>query len=316
MTFAQKAGEPPVIRAIVFPGGFNWPIFAARRLGFFAAQGIEVTLEPTTDSKHQMAGLIDGEYDLAMTAIDNVYAYNAGQGEAPTRNVADLIAVMGADSGFLNLVGVPGTESIAGLAGRRVGVDALTTGYAFVLLRMLEQAGVGREDVDFVGSGGVMARFGALMNREFDATLLVSPFDAAATKQGFVHLGSGLEALGSYQGVVATVRRDWAAKNEAAVTGYIRAWRQAVAWLFDPANREAAIGLLLEEVPQMDPDVAAISYEVLLDPTTGFYSDGAINMDGARVALELRRAYGAPDARLGQVADHLDTRYHAASGGA
>lgn len=205
-----------------------------------------------------------------MTAIDNVYAYNAGQGEAPTRNVADLIAVMGADSGFLNLVGVPGTESIAGLAGRRVGVDALTTGYAFVLLRMLEQAGVGREDVDFVGSGGVMARFGALMNREFDATLLVSPFDAAATKQGFVHLGSGLEALGSYQGVVATVRRDWAAKNEAAVTGYIRAWRQAVAWLFDPANREAAIGLLLEEVPQMDPDVAAISYEVLLDPTTGF----------------------------------------------
>ncbi|MEC7760603.1 MAG: ABC transporter substrate-binding protein [Pseudomonadota bacterium] len=316
MTPPRTPSARTEIRTIVFPGGFNWPLFVAQKQGFFADEGLTVSIVPTTDSKQQMVGLIDGEYDLAMTAIDNVYAYNAGQGAAPTRETPDLVAVMGADSGFLHLVGVPGTVSVAALNGHKVGVDALTTGYAFVLLRMLELAGIGRDDVTFVESGGVMSRFAALMEQNFDATLLVSPFDAAAAGQGFVHLGSGLDTLGSYQGVVAAVRRDWAKAHPDATTGYIRAWRRALDWLGDPANRDAAIALLLDEVPQMEPRVARISYDILLDPETGFYRDGALNMDGARMALDLRRAYGAGGSDLGTVEDHVDTRFHAASGGA
>lgn len=315
VTSSQTTGLT-TIRAIVFPGGFNWPIFAAQDLGFFAGQGLDVSIVPTGDSKQQMAGLIDGEFEIAMTAIDNVYAFNAGQGEAPTRAEANLVAVMGADSGFLHLVGLPETESASALRGRRVAVDALTTGYAFVLLRILERAGLSREDVSFVEAGGVMARFEKLLRQEFDATLLVSPFDAAAENKGFARLGSGLDALGTYQGVVAAVRRDWAKANEKTIVGYITAWRQALDWLFDPANREAALALLLKHLPHMEPAVAAITYDILLDPKTGFYRDSALNIEGAQVALDLRRDYGAPDAELGTVEDHIDARFHAASGGA
>ncbi|MEW5422953.1 ABC transporter substrate-binding protein [Amorphus sp. 3PC139-8] len=306
---AAPAALRPV-RTIVFPGGFNWPIFVAQKHGLFAAQGLEVTVTPTTNSKQQMAGLIDGEYDIAMTAIDNVFAYNAGQGEAPTKATSDLIAVMGADSGFLHLVGIPGTGSIGALRGRPVGVDALTTGYAFVLLRMLELAGLSRDDVEFVESGGVLARFEALLQQTFDATLLVSPFDAAAEKKGFVRLGSGLDMLGTYQGVVAAVRRDWASENRAVVTGYIAAWRKALDWLFDPANKQAAIALLLEQLPNMEPTLAQASYDILLDPQTGFYRDAALNIEGAKTVLDLRRDYGAPGANLGAIEDHIDTSYH------
>lgn len=315
MTATTAPAVSRMIRTIVFPGGFNWPIFVAQDLGLFAAQGLDVTVVPTTNSKQQMAGLIDGEYDIAMTAIDNVIAYNAGQGEAPTKNRSDLIAVMGADSGFLHLVGVPGTESITALKGRKVGVDALTTGYAFVLLRMLEQAGVSRSDVDFVESGGVLARFEALMQQKFDATLLVSPFDAAAEKKGFVRLGSGLDLLGAYQGVVAAVRRDWAAENPTSVTGYIVAWRKALDWLFEPANKGAAIALLQEHLPTMERPIAEISYAILLDPASGFYRDAALNVAGVRTALDLRSAYGVPGADLGDAGDHIDTRYYEEAAG-
>ena len=298
------------IRIIVFPGGFNWPIFIAQERGLFAEQGLDVILTPTTNSKQQMAGLIDDEYDIAMTALDNVIAYNAGQGEAPTQNKSDLVAILGADSGFLHLVARPEIGSITALKGCDIAVDALTTGYAFVLLRMLELAGVAQSDVTFVEAGGVLARFEALLQKKFDATLLVSPFDAAAGKQGFVSLGSGLGVLGAYQGVVAAVRRDWANENRTAVEGYITAWRQALDWLVNPANRDDAVAVLQRHLPNMATAVAEASYGILLDVESGFYRDAALRLMGARIVFELRQTYGAKGADLGQIEDHIDTSFY------
>jgi hypothetical protein len=68
---------------IVFPGGFNWPIWVAQDNGYFARGGIEVELTNTPNSVFQLINLIDGKFDIAMTAIDNVVAYMEGQGEAP-----------------------------------------------------------------------------------------------------------------------------------------------------------------------------------------------------------------------------------------
>ena len=53
------------------------------------------------------------------------------------------------------------------------------------------------------------------------------------------------DVLGAYQGLVGTARRSWAGRNEAAVIGFMRAYRSAVTWLYDPANREIAEALLV-----------------------------------------------------------------------
>src|SRR5262249_15550996 len=91
----------------VFPAGFNLPLWVAQDKGFFARNGLEVGLIATPNSVKQMTGLIDGEFDIAMTAIDNVIAYMEGQGEAPTRSMPDVVAVMGSSSGFLSLIAAP-----------------------------------------------------------------------------------------------------------------------------------------------------------------------------------------------------------------
>ena len=63
------------LRVNVFPGGFNWPIFAAIEMGWFAREGLAVELESTTGSMAQMTGLAADEFEIAMTAFDNVVAY-------------------------------------------------------------------------------------------------------------------------------------------------------------------------------------------------------------------------------------------------
>ena len=66
---------------------------------------------------------------------------------------------MGGDNGFLRLVAVPEVKTFADLKGRTVSVDALTTGYAFVLLELLERGGLQRErDYKVERAGGVMQR--------------------------------------------------------------------------------------------------------------------------------------------------------------
>src|SRR3989475_2844607 len=92
---AQPAPPKPV-EVIVFPGGFNWPIWVAQEKGLFAKDGVEVRLTPTVNSVFQLTHLIAGKFDLAMTAIDNLVAYREGQGEEPVLG-SDLRAVMGGD---------------------------------------------------------------------------------------------------------------------------------------------------------------------------------------------------------------------------
>src|SRR5256885_13808507 len=127
---------PVTVNVIVFPGGFNWPIWVAQEKGLFAKNGIEVKLTPTPNSVFQLTNLIDGKFDIAMTAIDNLIAYREGQGEVPKAG-DDLFAFMGGDNGFLRLVTVPEVKTFDDLRGKTLSVDALTTGYAFVLLEIL-----------------------------------------------------------------------------------------------------------------------------------------------------------------------------------
>ena len=95
------------LEVIVFPGGFNWPIWVAQDKGFFEKNGIGVKVVPTPNSQFQLKNLIEGKFDIAMTAIDNVIAYTEGQGATKVDVQPDIFAFMGGDNGFLRLVATP-----------------------------------------------------------------------------------------------------------------------------------------------------------------------------------------------------------------
>jgi ABC-type nitrate/sulfonate/bicarbonate transport system substrate-binding protein len=309
---AASAQAPTKLEVIVFAGGFNWPIWVGQENGYFRDNGVEVNVTPTPGSVYQMVNLIDRKFDIAMTAIDNLIAYREGQGEDPKPG-PDLIAVMGADQGFLKLVCVPEVNSIADLRGKTVSVDARTTGYAFVLFELLDRAGLREPDYKVERAGGVLQRFQALMEKKHDATLLLSPFEVQAEARGFHTLASASQVLGAYQGLVAAVRQPWAEQHRDALVGYIRAYARAVEWLYDPANKTQAIALLRKNLATMTPEGAEVAYRVLLDPQTGFQRKGAINVEGIRQVLALRTKWAEQKKELGAPTRYYDPAYYDAA---
>lgn len=310
---SQPPAPPKPVNLIVFPGGFNWPIWVAQEKGLFARHGIEPKITPTPGSAFQLTGLIEGKFDIAMTAIDNLIAYREGQGEAKILG-PDLFAFMGGDNGFLRLVAVPEVKTFADLKGKTVSVDALTTGYAFVLLELLERGGLQRErDYQVERAGGVMQRFNALMEKKHAATLLLSPFEVQAEARGYTRLADASSMLGAYQGLVGGARKSWADANREAVVGYIRAFSGAVDWLYESGNREEAIAILRKNLPAMNEQAAQTAYSVLLHPRDGFQRKAQIDLQGVRTVLSLRSKYGQPQKTLTDPARYYDDSFYRAA---
>jgi ABC-type nitrate/sulfonate/bicarbonate transport system substrate-binding protein len=308
--------DPPrKVSVIVFPGGWNLPIWVAQDKGMFKRNGVEVAVTDTPNSRFQLTGLIEGKFDIAMTAIDNIVAYREGQGAAPVDG-SDLIAVMGGDRGFLRLVSVPEVKTIGELKGKTLSVDALTTGYAFVLLEVMARNGLVLDrDYQTVSAGGGMQRYEALLEKKHAATLLIAPLDVLAQEKGFNRLADASQALGRYQGLIAGTRKSWAEKNRPALVGYIRAYAEAVEWIFDPRNREEAIAIFMRNTPNATRQAAERAYGVLTHPTEGLQRRAAIDLEGVATALQLRARYAKPQKSLGQPSSYYDPRYYDAATG-
>lgn len=288
---AERARELDVI---AFPGGFNLPIWAAEANGGFERRGIGVKLHFTPDSVTQMKGLLDGTYDIAMTAIDNVVAYHEGQGAVQASNGGELRAFVGADDGFLSLAVAPDIKSFADLRGRTLAVDALTTGYSFVLLELLARHGLKRSDVTLKSFGGVANRWETLKKGEHSGTLLVTPFEIMAKAAGFHVLAYARDFLGEYQGVVAAALSSTIEEDRTAMAAFAAAYREALAWLRVRDNEPAVRRILQEHLPQVPPQMLPAMLAELLADGHGFSATGDLNLPGIQTVIELRRKYNPP----------------------
>jgi ABC-type nitrate/sulfonate/bicarbonate transport system substrate-binding protein len=298
------------LNVIVFPGGFNLPIWAGTHCGAFVRQDLEIRLHFTTNSMQQLSGLVRGDWEIGLTGFDNVVAYQEGQGEAEIDREPDLFAFMGGDNAFLRLVVQPSIASYADLRGKVLSVDALTTGFAFVLRKMLASNGLAESDVRFERAGGVMQRFEALREGKHAGTLLVTPFDLIAQKLGLRILQNASEVLPHYQGISGTARRSWAKNNPVVLVAFIRGYLDGLDWLYDRRNEDAACALLVEKVPNMSAELAGASYHILVAEQGGFEPKARLDIQGIETVLALRGEYGRPHKLLGDSRKYDDMSYY------
>jgi ABC-type nitrate/sulfonate/bicarbonate transport system substrate-binding protein len=299
---APCEAQPQTLRVMGFSGSSNWPVFVAQEKALFARERLEVRLSAATNSATQLASLVDGRIEIALTALDNVVAYEEG----------DLFAFLGVNSGGrFNLMVEPAIRRYADLKGRTLAVDALSSGYAFVLMEMLRRAGLAGSDYRLLSVGGSRERLAALRSGKAAGSLLNAPQDAAAEAAGFARLANSAEVLGAYQGSVGAARRSWAAANAGALVRYIRAHVAAVDWLYDPAHRAEAIEILRRQLADVSPDSAARSYDELLDPVHGSLSrKAAIDIEGVRTVLRLRAEFARPAKPPADASRYYDPVYY------
>ena len=300
---------PTALRVITFDGGWNLPLWAAQRQGFFEAQGVAVQLSYTPTSVFLVTAVLEGRADIAFAGFDNVVAYQEGQGEAKIPDNPDLFAFIGGDGGFLAIVAAPAVKRFEDLKGKTLSVDAMTTGFAFVARELVAINALAETDVNFVRAGGTANRYRELIAGKHDATLLRTPFELLAQNRGFNLLASA-DALGAYQGTVGVARRSWAREHDAALVGFIRAYFAATHWLYDRANREIVEAILIANVRDMTPALAKQSYDLLLADKGGLSRDLAPDLAGMRTVLRLRSKFGSPRKTLTDPLKYVDLSYY------
>ena len=218
---ASNAWAATTLQVIVFPGGFNWPLWVGQEKGFFDENGLELKITGTPGSIFQVQNLMAGKFDIAFSNYDNVVAYMEGQGEAPLPQPPDLFTFMGVQYGAVRLVANPEIKAIAELKGKSLAVDAATTGYAFVLMKMLQQAGLNESDYTLDKVGSTSQRAEALMQNKTAATILTTPLEILPESRGYRRLANATDAVGPYQAVSGVARRSWAKEHRAELVGFI-----------------------------------------------------------------------------------------------
>lgn len=304
--------DQQTVRVIAFPGAPNLPTFAAIEKGFFAEEKLAIELTLTPNSVAQAERTAAGEFDVIFTAFDNVVAYGEGQGPAGAAVNPKYEVVMGATQLELAIVAAPDVKSYADLKGRTIALDALSTGFAFVLYEMFARGGLKPEDTTYVPVGATPQRWQSVKGGEHAATLTIEPFTSIARKSGFNVLGLSTEIFDSYQGGVVAARGPWAKQNPETVKAFIRAYLKGLAWTLDPQNRAEAEKILQEKMPEIQPAALQSVMQSLLSPRSGLTPDAKILPEGMLRVLELRSRFGKGGKALTDAGKYLDLSYYEA----
>ena len=297
-----------IVRLIQFRAAYNLPIHAGIEAGIFARHGLAVETTYTPGSLYTSQALKEGRFDIGHTGADDVIA------DVENNTGSDLFIFMGLHSGLFSLVGARDCPSIDALAGRSIGVDAKSSGFALVLESMLRAKGFARDDYRPVEVGGWESRNRALLEGKISATLLTEPFVSNALGAGCNLLARDFEMIASYQGTCGAASRQWAEKHPERLIRYIRGYVEATQWCFDKRNRRACLDILARH-NAIDLSAAEHTFDSLLDPRHGLDPKAAVNLSGVAAALELRVKLGylpRPVPRLQKICRSLLLRESAA----
>lgn len=297
------------LKLICFPGAPNLPIFAAIEKGWFADFGVNVALTTTPSSAFQAENLANGTFHIAGTAFDNVVAYREKQGAVVIDPVPDFFAFMGATQIELALVCAKDVKTVGDLRGRSIALDALATGFAFVLYEMLARAGVRQDEVTMAAVGATPQRWESVRAGTHAATLTIEPFTSIAGAQGFNVVETSTNMFAAYQGGSFAAKYSWASANADALRGFIRGYLKGLDWTLDAANRDDAVKLLLANMDGIKPEVAPKVIANLVNPRSGLTPRAAFLPEGVATVLELRRRYGGGKANADS-ARYIDTSFY------
>jgi ABC-type nitrate/sulfonate/bicarbonate transport system substrate-binding protein len=233
-----------------------WPFYIAIDKGFLAAQGLDLDLNfaPTPASVIQQ--LTAGSIDVAVsTGADGpVQAIDKG---APLA----IVRVIGENPAYA-MIAKSGIKSLADLKGKTVASGSGVDITGIFLARMMDAAGLKPDSYDTISFGVAAARYAALKAGAAQAALVLPPINFRAEKDGFTTIALAADYVHDFPYTCMAVLRPWAESHKDQVHRLVAATDASIAWLDAPANRDAAIEILVK-VGKADREDAEASYAFL-----------------------------------------------------
>ena len=233
-----------------------WPFYIAVDKGFLAAEGIDLEINFAQNGSAILQQLTGGSLDVVIS-VGLTEAMQAIDKGAPLA----VIRIIGRTAPYV-LIAKPAIGAISDLKGKTISIGGPTDITNIYFTRMMLANGFKDGDYETISAGVAAARLAALEAGVADAALVLPPLNFHAAKSGFRTIGLSFDYVKDIPFTAAVVGRAWAGAHPALVRGILAATDKSVAWFDDPANRAAAIDVLVK-VGKATPEDAEASYDFL-----------------------------------------------------
>jgi NitT/TauT family transport system substrate-binding protein len=260
------------------------PLWVGYDHGLFAKHGLDLKMAYIQGNRVMLSALTAGEIDLYQGGAEGLIRLVSGGGDGI------FIATQYNVVGHYVLMTDPSIARLEDLRGKRIALDPTSPTYGY-MLKVLERAGLKKEDVSFVqfGSAGQPERAMAVLRKQAAATILTAPNTYAAEKQGLKAFSIirelGIRQLITISGTTKKFLREKRPTADAFLRGYIEGLA------FVKSRREATMKVIAKYTRQREPDVLAKFYDDLVPdlPRIPYIDDVS-----ARATVEAMQAQGPP----------------------
>lgn len=259
--------QTTITAGMVAHGPPQWPQYVAQELGWFKKDNIDLRL--VTAGGGGVAQVAAGSLDMAHSGYPDFF--RAALHDAPVRIV--LSDFIGSPYGVFAKKSI---NAIAALKGKLISIGGPNDITLIYIKPFLASQGVKTKDVDFVYAKAAGDRFAALVAGAVDAAILNPPTYFEAVAAGLSNLGDTKPYADGVPFTVWGANTNWAASHRDALVAFARDYRRAVAWLYDPANKERAIDILVKYAHQK-PDVSSQAYDYLIQKLKLLSADGDVS---------------------------------------
>ncbi|MBP3690635.1 MAG: ABC transporter substrate-binding protein [Schwartzia sp.] len=231
-----QKGAKPALAVGLMPDTDSVPFIVAREKGYFAEEGVEVTLHPFKSAMDRDAALQSGQLDGAVSDLLAAAFAKAGGFD---------VRVTSSTDGAYQMIAGKGNEAkdVHSLAGADIAVSRNTI-IEYVTDRILRENGMASDALQKVSIPQIPARLEMLQNGKLPAATLPEPMASIAVANGCKFLtGSG--ELGINPGVMLFSAKAAEEKKESLKAMY-RAYNKAVEYL-KKTPREEYIRMVVEK---------------------------------------------------------------------
>ena len=288
---SQAASLQTIAIADVGSGSANdWPAYCADAQGYFKDAGLQMDYVATPSSSAVMQQLAAGSVDMGSGGLaDPLRAIDKG---APIT----LLRVEAGPAPYA-VFAKPSIHSFAELKGKTVMLGGIKDITRIYFDRMAAPEGLRPGSYDMVYAGATSARFAALLSGSIDATILNPPFLFKAEDAKFSRLQGSPDFDKGFAFTGYSVRIAWAKDHKDAIAKFLAAYARGVDWLYDPANREQAVDLLVKKLAANHDD-AEKTYDMYMTLKV-FDRNAVIHKDDLQNLINVLKAQGdidgAPD---------------------
>jgi NitT/TauT family transport system substrate-binding protein len=200
---AQASSPTALGRVTIAVGGqgvlYHLPLALADHLGYFRAEGLEVTVRDFSAGALAFQAVQEGMADVCSGAFEHTLRQQAKgfsyrslvvQGRAPQLALG------------VSMRALPGYKDLGDLAGRRVGVSSVGSSTHLAAALLLARAGIGPRDVTFVGVGSGTAAMNALRSGQVHGLCHADPIMTLLEQKADMRIVGDLRSLKAAQDIL------------------------------------------------------------------------------------------------------------------